>query len=120
MGTREIYHLQLDEIEGKNPLATFGPNATDHLRRSDSFANRIFAASIFVILTGTLVYAWIKRWSLLDNLYAKVITVTTVDYGDTSWRTPLGRLSQRKNGHSKRCRAFADSSISMKRGKLHV
>lgn len=28
-----------DRIEGEDPLAVFGPNATDHLRRTDSFTN---------------------------------------------------------------------------------
>ncbi len=39
MGARGIYRLQTDEIEGENPLADFGPNAADHLRRTDSFPN---------------------------------------------------------------------------------
>lgn len=31
------YYLQDDSIEGENPLANFGPNAAEHLRRTNSF-----------------------------------------------------------------------------------
>lgn len=35
-GTR---YLRDDRVEGTDPLATFGPNAADHLRRTSSFTN---------------------------------------------------------------------------------
>jgi uncharacterized membrane protein YvlD (DUF360 family) len=35
-GTR---YLDSDRVEGEDPLAPFGPNAADHLRRSDGFAH---------------------------------------------------------------------------------
>jgi hypothetical protein len=39
MGAKGIYYLEDDRIEGENPLANFGKNAADHLRRTDSFPN---------------------------------------------------------------------------------
>ncbi|MBP7043874.1 MAG: phage holin family protein [Chloroflexi bacterium] len=39
MGAKGIYYLNEDRIEGENPLALFGANAPDHLRRTDSFPN---------------------------------------------------------------------------------
>lgn len=39
MGTKGIYYLNDDRIEGENPLVLFGANAPSHLRRTDSFPN---------------------------------------------------------------------------------
>jgi len=45
-----------------------------------------------VVLAGTLGYALLERWSLLDSLYATIITVTTVGYGDLTPMTVGGRI----------------------------
>jgi len=37
IGSRGRYYLDEDRIEGEDPLADFGPNAAEHLRRTDSF-----------------------------------------------------------------------------------
>jgi hypothetical protein len=37
VGTEGRYYLAEDWVEGENPLAGFGPNAAQHLRRSDGF-----------------------------------------------------------------------------------
>ena len=39
IGANGIYFLNDDRVEGENPLFNFGPNAPDHLRRTDSFSN---------------------------------------------------------------------------------
>ncbi len=39
IGGGGIHYLVDDRVEGDDPLAGFGPNAADHLRRTDSFTN---------------------------------------------------------------------------------
>lgn len=52
----------------------------------------IVAPMVILVAIGTVVYSWLEGWSLLDSLYATIITMTTVGYGDLSPRTPSGRL----------------------------
>ena len=47
---------------------------------------------VLLVLAGTAVYAWLEGWSLIDALYATVITVTTIGYGDLAPLTSAGRL----------------------------
>jgi Type I phosphodiesterase / nucleotide pyrophosphatase len=37
IGPRGTYHLDDGRVEGEDPLAPFGPNAADHVRRTDAF-----------------------------------------------------------------------------------
>jgi putative membrane protein len=37
IGSNGIYYLKTDRIEGENPLSNFGPNAAQHLKRTDQF-----------------------------------------------------------------------------------
>ncbi|MGN6202080.1 MAG: phage holin family protein [Solirubrobacterales bacterium] len=37
IGAGGTHHLDDDRVEGEDPLAPFGPNAADHLRRTDGF-----------------------------------------------------------------------------------
>jgi putative membrane protein len=37
IGNDGTYYLDDDSFEGVNPLANFGVNAADHIRRTDSF-----------------------------------------------------------------------------------
>ncbi len=39
IGANGMYYLNEDRLEGENPLALFGANAPNHLRRTDSFPN---------------------------------------------------------------------------------
>lgn len=47
---------------------------------------------VFLIVMGTFGYAYFEQWTLMDSLYATIITVTTVGYGDFSPQTPAGRV----------------------------
>lgn len=47
---------------------------------------------ILLILLGTVVYAFLEGWTLFDSLYATIITITTVGYGDLSPQTQSGRI----------------------------
>jgi putative membrane protein len=37
IGSKGVYYLEGDRVEGENPLTNFGKNAAEHLRRLDSF-----------------------------------------------------------------------------------
>ena len=39
LGPNGVHRLDSGEVEGEDPLAPFGPNAADHVRRTDGFAH---------------------------------------------------------------------------------
>ena len=45
-----------------------------------------------VILIGTLSYNYFEEWTFFESLYATIITLTTVGYGDLSPTTTGGRI----------------------------
>ncbi|MGF1507676.1 MAG: potassium channel family protein [Anaerolineae bacterium] len=51
----------------------------------------VAAAILLLIGIGTVVYDLIEDWTLAEALYATVITITTVGYGDYSPQTAVGR-----------------------------
>jgi voltage-gated potassium channel len=59
---------------------------------SDSALNNAVRLILVILLVGTAGYAIIEGWSITDALYATVITITTVGYGDMAPMTPAGRI----------------------------
>ena len=47
---------------------------------------------LLLILVGTIVYSILEGWTLFDSLYATIITITTVGYGDLSPQSQSGRV----------------------------
>ncbi len=58
--------------------------------RDTSLRDAVLLVAI-IIVVGTLGYALIEDWSVTEALYATVITITTVGYGDMAPATPGGR-----------------------------
>ena len=44
-----------------------------------------------LLTTGTIFYAVVERWSILDALYFSVTALTTVGFGDFTPQTALGK-----------------------------
>lgn len=51
-----------------------------------------FSLLLLIILIGTVGYAVIQKWGLLDSLFMTVITLTTVGYGEIHPLTDMGRI----------------------------
>jgi voltage-gated potassium channel len=51
-----------------------------------------FTLLVLIVLVGTLGYAGIQGWGLLDSLFMTVITLTTVGFGEIHPLTDTGRI----------------------------
>ena len=52
----------------------------------------LFIWVVLVIVGGTLFYARVEHWRVLDALYFTIITLTTVGYGDFAPKTDAGKI----------------------------
>ena len=52
----------------------------------------LFFWVVLVIVGGTLFYARVEHWRILDALYFTIITLTTVGYGDLAPKTDAGKI----------------------------
>lgn len=50
-----------------------------------------FSLLVALLTAGTLFYALVEGWSLLDSLYFSVIAIATVGFGDFAPQTDLGK-----------------------------
>ncbi len=51
-----------------------------------------FGVLFLLLITGTLFYSHIEKWSYLDSLYFSVITLATVGYGDLHPTLPISKI----------------------------
>ncbi len=52
----------------------------------------LFIWVVLVIAGGTLFYARVEHWRILDALYFTIITLATVGYGDFAPKTDAGKI----------------------------
>lgn len=53
---------------------------------------RLLIAAVTTLLTGTIFYARVEGWSVIDSLYFCVVTLTTIGYGDLHPTRDLSKL----------------------------
>ena len=52
----------------------------------------LLALAIFMLVTGTIVYHLVEKFSWLNSYYFSVITLATVGYGDYTPKTNFGKI----------------------------
>jgi hypothetical protein len=58
----------------------------------DPAARPLYIAAFGLLSLGTVFYALVEGWSLLDSLYFSVTTLATVGLGDFAPKTDLGKI----------------------------
>jgi voltage-gated potassium channel len=58
----------------------------------DPAARPLYIAAFGLLSIGTVFYALVEGWSLLDSLYFSVTTLATVGLGDFTPHTDLGKI----------------------------
>lgn len=53
---------------------------------------RLIIAALTTLLTGTIFYARVEGWSVIDSLYFCVVTLTTIGYGDLHPTRDISKL----------------------------
>jgi len=52
----------------------------------------MFAVLVALLLSGTIFYAGVEGWTVIDALYFSVMTLATVGYGDLAPSTDLSKI----------------------------
>ncbi len=48
---------------------------------------------VFVVVSGTVFFHYVERWSWLDSYFFTVITISTVGYGNLVPATAIGKIA---------------------------
>lgn len=59
---------------------------------ADSIGRAVLLVVAILIAAGTIFYALVEQWAVVDSFYFSVVTLTTVGYGDLSPETTAGKL----------------------------
>lgn len=58
----------------------------------DPAFRRILAATVVLLMSGSIAMYHIEGWSVVDSFYFSVIALTTVGFGDLAPQTDIGKL----------------------------
>ena len=59
--------------------------------RDPEFRDALIAV-VVMLVSGTVFYAAIEGWSVIDSIYFCIMTLSTVGYGDLHPTTPLSKI----------------------------
>jgi voltage-gated potassium channel len=60
--------------------------------RSDAAFRVLLALVVSLLLSGTVFFTLVEKWSVLDSFYFSVTTLTTVGFGDPAPATAAGKI----------------------------
>lgn len=61
-------------------------------RRTQLMVTIAIITILGLLLMGTIIYAFLEGWTLVDSLYFTAITLTTIGYGDLYPTNPTSKL----------------------------